>query len=250
MTGALFVTGTDTGVGKTVVTAGLARLLADAGVNVGVMKPAETGHEQAGGGAPSSWPADAGMLKEAARSDDPLEDVVPFIYREPLAPLVAARREDRPVAPDVLDAAFGRLRARHDVLLVEGAGGIEVPLTDELTMGGLASRWKLPILIVCRPNLGTLNHTALTVRAARDQGLRIAGLVICGATEDPDVAERTNPAMLEELTGVSLLAQVPHRPEIGSPRQAAAALADGGMNALALAAQLQSGWAAETADLG
>ena len=223
----IFITGTDTGVGKTVVAGGLARLLTDAGVDVGVMKPAETGHAEGVG-----WPADAAFLREAARSTDPIEDVVPFVYREPLAPLVAARREERPVDPKVLDAAFARLRDRHDLLVVEGAGGITVPLTEDLSMADLAARWALPMLVVCRPNLGTLNHTALTVEAARARGLRVVGLVVSGSDAgSTDASERTNSAMLEELTQVPLLAQVPRRtPSITSPEQAAEALAAGGFN--------------------
>lgn len=217
----LFVTGTDTGVGKTIVTAGIARLLADEGHAVGVMKPVETGHPSDDG-----WPADAGFLALAARTDDPRELVVPFTYSEPLAPLVAARREVRPVDLDAIDAAAAAIAARHDLVLVEGAGGISVPVTDDTDMAGLALRLGLPVLVVARPDLGTLNHTLLTVRYARARGLRVAGVVLCGGRGDAaEVAERTNPPMLEEMCGVPVLGIVPRFGMISGPEKAKEAVA-------------------------
>ncbi len=224
MSGGLFVTGTDTGVGKTVVAAGLARLLADRGIDIGVMKPVETGWP----GPPDGLPADAAMLAAAVRASDPREDIVPFVYEEPLAPLVAARRSRRPVEPGRILSAFRRLRDRHELMIVEGAGGLSVPLTEDLTMAGLAARLELPVLIVARPALGTLNHSVLTVSYARSASLEILGLVVCGA--DPrstDAAELTNPTMLEELCQVPVLGLVPRMPSIGTIDEAAAAVARG-----------------------
>ncbi len=224
MSAGLFVTGTDTGVGKTVVAAGLARLLADRGIDVGVMKPVETGWL----GPPDALPSDALMLAEAARTTDPVEDIVPFVYDEPLAPLVAARRSGRPVEPERIVAAYQRLRERHELMIVEGAGGLSVPLTEDLTMAGLAARIGLPVIVVVRPALGTLNHSFLTVAYARSMSLSVAGLIICGS--DPsttDAAELTNPQLLEELCEVPVLGLVPRAPLITTPNEAAAAVARG-----------------------
>ncbi|BBM68261.1 dethiobiotin synthase [Rhodothermus marinus] len=218
----LLITGTDTGVGKTVVAAGLARLLREAGYRVGVLKPVETGWE----GPPGSWPPDARMLAEGACVDDPPEQVAPCVYAEPLAPLVAARRAGRPVDLDRIEAAWRRLQDR-DWVLVETAGGLSVPLTDTLDYAGLAVRWKLPVLVVSRPGLGTLNHTFLTVHYARSRGLPVVGVVLCGYPEQPDVAEQTNPAMIEEMCHVPVLGRVPRRPAITSADEAAAAVAEG-----------------------
>lgn len=218
----LLITGTDTGVGKTVVAAGLARLLHEAGYRVGVLKPVETGWE----GPPRSWPPDARMLAEGARVEDPPEQVAPCVYPDPLAPLVAARRANRPVELDRIEAAWRQLRDR-DWVLVETAGGLSVPLTDTLDYAGLAARWKLPVLVVSRPSLGTLNHTFLTVHYARSQGLPVLGVVLCGYPQQPDLAEQTNPPMIEEMCRVPVLGRVPRRPAITSADEAAAAVSEG-----------------------
>ena len=217
----LFVTGTDTGVGKTVVTAGLARALSDRGVRVGVLKPVETD-------CPTGVePADGALLAAAARIPGGADAVVPVRYAEPLAPLVAARRENRPVDLAAIDAAFAQVTADSEFVLVEGAGGISVPITDDLDMAGLAARFGLPVLIVARPDLATLNHTFLTVAYARSRGLAVRGIVLSGGRgEEADVAERTNRSMLEEQCGVPVLGMVPRLAEPVTVRAAADALAD------------------------
>ena len=220
----LMITGTDTGVGKTVVTAGLARLLTDSGYRVGVMKPVETGWR----GAPGRFSPDARLLAEAARVDDPAEQVAPYVYPEPLAPMAAARRAGRPVELKRIDAAWGRLQ-HYDWGLVETAGGVSVPLAPGLDYAGLARHWKLPLLVVARPDLGTLNHTFLTIDYARRCGLRVLGVVICRFPNRPDIAQRTNPGMIEELCGVPVLGLVPRRPAIRSAVEAAKAVEESRM---------------------
>jgi dethiobiotin synthetase len=198
-----FVTGTDTGVGKTTVTAYLAWGLRRRSVNVGVMKPIETGHGGQG------WPADAHRLAAAAGVDDPREWVVPYVFAEPVAPWVASRVTSRPVSLSRIMEAAEALMARHDLLLVEGAGGIAVPVTADTTMADLAAQLALPLLIVARAQLGTINHTVLTVTYARARGLHIAGLVLNGGEgAAADLAERTNPDILEAMTGVPIVGQV------------------------------------------
>jgi len=202
----IFVTGTDTGVGKTLVAGALARNLSDRGLDVGVMKPVETGHDE-----PEGWPEDAAFLAEAARVADPREDVVPFDYAEPLAPLIAARRANAPIDVGAILEAFARLKARHPLMIVEGAGGMSVEITEDVDTAGLAVAMDLPVLVVARPDLGTLNHTFLTIEYARSRGLSISGIVICH-TRPPEgsLAEETNPVALEERCGAEILATVPY----------------------------------------
>lgn len=199
----LFVTGTDTGVGKTAVAAAILDLLASEGCRIAPLKPVETGHTGPG------WPGDAACLREAARSGLPQERIVPYVFEEPLAPNVAARRAGSAVAVERLDDTFADSAAQHDGVLVEGAGGLLVGVTDDVLMADLAARWRLPVLIVARAGLGTLNHTLLTVEAARARGVPVVGVVVNGYPADPDVATRTNPAELARLCGVPVLGVVP-----------------------------------------
>jgi dethiobiotin synthetase len=197
-----FVTGTDTGVGKTVVACAIVRGLRRRGLDVGVMKPVETGVGAAG-------PLDARALREAAGVDDPLEDVCPQRFALPAAPAVSAVHEGSAVDVAQLDAAFERLAARHEYLLVEGAGGLLVPVTAELSMAGLAARWELPLIVVARARLGTINHTRLTLEVARGRGLAIAGLVLSHADGPTSPADAANLQALREDPGVQLLGEIP-----------------------------------------
>ena len=204
---AIFVTGTDTGVGKTVVAAGLARLAVDAGLSVGVFKPIETGVTEELG------PLDGCLLKEAARSIQSLDDIVPVQYEEPLAPYVAAQRSGVQVDLDAIDVAWARSRTMHDIVVVEGCGGLLVPITDELTVAHLIQRLDIPVLLVTRAGLGTLNHTALTVAVARQMGLDLRGFILNGFESEQveDIAMQSNPAELVRLTGLAELARLPRR---------------------------------------
>ena len=202
----ILVTGTDTGVGKTAVAAGLTALLRGEGFRVAAMKPAETGHTGPG------WPADAACLREASGLDLPRATVVPFVFAEPLAPNVAARGEGRPVDPLALDAAYAELAAGHDLVVVEGAGGLSVRITDDLDHADLARRWGLPVLVVARAGLGTLNHTLLTVSYAHQRGLRVLGVVVNGMPSRPDAAAATNPDEMRRILaplGVPVLGVLP-----------------------------------------
>jgi dethiobiotin synthetase len=205
----VFITGTDTGVGKTYVGAGIAAALRAHGMDVGVMKPAETGCSTERG---SLVPHDAQLLMKAAGVGDPLDLVVPYRFQEPLAPAVAAEREGRTIAFSKVMTAFRMLSERHGFMIVEGAGGILVPLTGRRSYLDLAASLSLPVLVVARPGLGTINHTLLTVTALRSRRIAIAGIVInhCG-TGQPGLAERTNPAVIERLSRVPVIGIVRHR---------------------------------------
>lgn len=208
-----FVTGTDTGVGKTVVTGGLAGALRRRGVDAGVMKPVQTGvtvaERDRGGG-------DGGFLMRAAGLGDPppLADppdlVTPVCLEAPLAPSVSARLEGAAVDLDLVRRAYARLSARHPFMLVEGAGGLAVPIRGRYLMAHLASDLGLPLLVVARAGLGTINHTVLTVEFARARGLDVVGIVVNGyPATAAGLAERSNPATIADLTGVPILGVIP-----------------------------------------
>ncbi len=195
----LGVTGTDTAVGKTYLSTVLLALLRRKGLRVAAMKPVETGVK-------ADDPAsDAARLRDAAGADDPLEQVRPILISEPLAPWVALARAGGTVDLNALDIAFHALSQARDAILVEGAGGLLVPLTRDLAYDGLFVGWGLDLIVVAGNRRGTLNHTMLTVRAAHDAGLRVRGVILNALGPDRNgIAERTN---LEALT--DLLEPVP-----------------------------------------
>jgi dethiobiotin synthetase len=211
----IFVTGTDTGVGKTVVACALAAWCRARGIDVGVMKPVATGGRPLTEDGRTRWVSeDALALARAAESDDPWRLVNPICYREPLAPLTAARRAHRAVDLAGVLRAFRTLATRHEVIVVEGIGGLLVPLTSKETVAHLAQRLGLPILIVTRPDLGTLNHTLLTVEAARHFQVPVRGVVVNQAHPKPAdpmarLVQRTNPAVLRAYTRV--VGELPYR---------------------------------------
>lgn len=199
---AFFVTGTDTGIGKTTVTCAMAAALRRDGRRVGVAKPFETGCE--GGANGDLIPADAIKLKYFAGCDESLDTICPIRCREPLAPAIALRREGRRVDVKGLASAIFAMVARHDVTFVEGAGGLLVPIAPGVTFADLARDWALPLLIVVGNRLGALNHAQLTVRAAEHAGLEIIGYVVNTLTPAADVAMQTNIEALAALIGPSL----------------------------------------------
>jgi dethiobiotin synthetase len=201
MTG-LFITGTDTGVGKTLVACALARGLREAGIDVGVMKPVETG-------VPIAGPADAKALVRAAGVSDPLELVCPLQFELPAAPEAAARCEGRRADLDSVLAAFETLSSRHEFLIVEGAGGILVPFDEKTTMADLAERLELPVLVVARTSLGTINHTNLTLEACAARRLEVFGVVLSHSTGLLSRADETNLEVLKRSLGTRLLGEVP-----------------------------------------
>ena len=198
----LFVTGTDTGVGKTVVTAALAAALRGRGLRIGVMKPVESGCERRDG---ALFPADAIFLREVSGCEAPLDVVSPYRMERAIAPALAAEAEGVAISLDRIAEAYATLAAEHDIVLVEGAGGLLAPLTSDLTMLDLALRLRLPLLIVARNTLGTINHTALTVRAARTAGASIAGIILNETTPARDDSSSGNADALRRWGGALLL---------------------------------------------
>lgn len=208
----IFVTGTDTGVGKTVVAGALAALLKAEGVDVGVMKPVQSGGIRKNDRLVS---ADSHFLMKAAGVGDELALVNPYCLEPALSPNVAARISGIDIDPVVINRAFEELAHKHDLIIVEGAGGLLVPIRDDFLIVDLIRAMDLPIIVVARPNLGTINHSLLTLRYAQYVGIRTIGLVINGYREETaGVAEKTSPAVIESLSGVPILGILPYVPSV------------------------------------
>jgi len=185
-------------VGKTTVAAGLAAALARRNVDVGVMKPISSGPL-----------TDTRRLRRAAGVKDSLDLITPVQIDKPLAPTMAAKK---PIELAPIWRAYKKLASQHDILIVEGIGGLLVPIRKHFNVADLVARLGLPLVIVARPSLGTLNHTALTVEVARRRGLRVAGIIVNHHRKfPPGEAVRRNPAALEELCGTPVLGVVPWR---------------------------------------
>jgi dethiobiotin synthetase len=182
---ALFVTGTDTGCGKTSVGVALALAARAAGLAVRVLKPVETGCE-------AGVPADALALARAAGDARPVDEICPVRLALPAAPLVAARAEGVEIELASLVSAYERTSSRADLVLVEGAGGLRVPIAPGVEMGDLARALDTPLLVVARAALGTINHTLLTLQAAAAQNLPVAGVVISHTQPGLSRADRAN----------------------------------------------------------
>ena len=201
-----FITGTDTEVGKTVVAGGIARMFRDRGVDVGVMKPVATGAMRRGGRLVSQ---DAELLMQAAACEDDADQVNPIRFERPLAPTVAAELEGRGLSRADLKpiwTAYAKLARGHDMMVVEGIGGILAPIAHGFSVADLAARIGLRLIVVSRPGLGTINQTVLTVEAARTRELDVAGVVFNGLkAESAGDAERTNPKEIERCAGVRIL---------------------------------------------
>ena len=201
----LFVTGTDTGVGKTQASCALLSLLADAGLKPQGFKPYESGC------ASLRAPADTLAMREAAGSTLPVDALCPHRFRAPVAPGVAARRLGKEPDWDVTLAAWERLRGGTAV--VEGAGGLFVPLDSRHDIIDLIATLRLPVLLVARAGLGTLNHTALSLGALAARRIPVRAVLLSRGTPVKDVSERDNRLMLEERHGVPVLGPVPFVPD-------------------------------------
>ena len=204
----LFVTGTDTGVGKTFIARGIAAALRAQGRRVGVMKPVETGCRSGAG----RRPADAIALRTAAGNTLDLDCICPYQLDAPLAPDVAARLEHTRIDPAVIVAAFRDIHRTHDVTVVEGAGGLLVPIAGRYLMADLARDLGLPLLVVVDSKLGAINHTLLTLEAAAARGLAVRGYVLNRASATDDAAAATNASVLAGWTDTPCLGAVDWTP--------------------------------------
>jgi dethiobiotin synthetase len=196
--GGLFVTGTDTGVGKTYVACKLILGLREEGLRIAVMKPAESGGLQ-----------DSRALKKASGSQQLLSEICPFSYKHALAPLVAAKLENRPFDKKRVLNLFRKMQKSHDGAMVEGAGGLRAPYAEGVDTAWLIKAMRLPVVVVARPGLGTINHALLTLEVARNQGLNVVAVVLNGLKGSGGLAEKTNPEIIAQLGGVPVLGPLP-----------------------------------------
>ncbi|OIO38983.1 MAG: dethiobiotin synthase [Candidatus Omnitrophica bacterium CG1_02_49_10] len=198
----IFITATDTGVGKTVIAGAIASALKSAGADVGVMKPVATGGKVS---------PDALFLMRCVDCKDPMELVNPVCLEPPLSPNVAAKISGIPIELELIWSAWKELLKRHEFIVVEGIGGIKVPIKDDFFVTDMIRRMDLAAIIVSRPSLGTINHTLLTIDAARSNGIEVAGVIFNGYKEgETGIAEETNPDVIRDIAGVKILGRVPY----------------------------------------
>ncbi|WP_442600831.1 dethiobiotin synthase [Paenibacillus sp. KN14-4R] len=201
----IFITGTDTDVGKTVITAGIALALKAIGYKVAVMKPVQSGHL-------AHDPAGDGMrLKTLSQSEAPIEDIVGYSFERPVAPGLAAQLAETEIERAYLMDMLDRISVDYDVVLVEGAGGLMVPMGEDWTVADLAQEMKFPVVIVAKPDLGTVNHTALTVMAARQYEIEILGAILnSSSTVEVSLEDvHHNSRMIESFSDVPVMGWVP-----------------------------------------
>jgi dethiobiotin synthetase len=203
----VFITGTDTCVGKTFFACKLAALLRDSGYRVGVMKPAESGCAERQG---RLFPEDAILLKDASASQDPLDKICPYQLREPLAPSVAAQRQGITLEIDRLMDVYDEISSAHDITVVEGAGGLMVPLLPSYTYADFARALKLPVIVVAANRLGMINHLLLTLEHARCKALKVLGYVLNQLESGASLAAETNREALSTLTAVRCAGELPY----------------------------------------
>lgn len=224
----LFVTGTDTGVGKSVVAAAACAALAASGRRVAAFKPVVTGTDEPPEG---GWPPDHELLAAAASAGQAPADVTPHTFGPPVSPHWAAELAGVAIEPQALVASARAAAAGADALVCEGVGGLMVPLAAGYLVRDLAVDLGLPVLVAARTGLGTISHSLLTVEGARAAGLRVAGVVMTPWPRDPAPIERSNRETVERLAGV---------PVAGLPRTTPEHLAHAG-EALPLEAWLEAG---------
>jgi dethiobiotin synthetase len=195
----LFVTGTGTEVGKTVVAAVIARTLARDGRRVAVFKPAVSGLDEY---VDSPVSPDHELLRGAAASDQSDAEIAPYRFGPPVSPHLGAELAGQPIDPARLVAAARDAAAGGEFLVCEGVGGFLVPLTPGYLVRDLARDLRLPVVIAARPSLGTINHTLLTVEAVRAAGLEVAGVVLTPWPDEPGAVERSNRETIGRLGDV------------------------------------------------
>jgi len=198
----IFITGTDTGVGKTVVTASLARCLVNNGLKVNVIKPFQTGCEE-------SNVTDIEFIYKVMEKNFDIDKVCPFRLKKSLSPFYASKLENISYEISEINNTLESIMDDDCINLVEGAGGIQVPIMNNYFMSDLAKDHDLKVLIVARPGLGTVNHTLLTINMAEARGLDVLGIVVSNYPSDPDLAESTNISQLRELLEVDIIGIIP-----------------------------------------
>jgi dethiobiotin synthetase len=217
-----FITGTDTGVGKTLVAAAFIKTIQFLGKKVCGMKPVESGCGREG---EVLIPCDGMFLRQVSHADEPITLVTPCCLESPLAPMAAAEVDGKDINISGIGRVFSELSGRYEVLVVEGIGGLMVPITKDYYALDLAGELGLPLIVVARPGLGTINHIMLTVHCALKAGLTVAGIVInYGQPPENNLAEQTNPKLLSQISPVPLIGTFPYLKSRGEDEITQAAL--------------------------
>ena len=209
---AYFITGTDTGVGKTSITAGLAGAMRKIGIDVGVMKPIATGLPSKTGFKSS----DVTKLVEASSVKDPENLINPVFLPLPTSPYDATKLLELSVDMPLIFEQFKKLLSLHEIVLVEGIGGIMTPIAKNFFVADMIKKMDIEVIIVTRATIGTLNHTVMTCKMCKDYGIKIRGLVINNFDEKGTPAEKNAPVTLYELTGVPILGTIPFIRDLNS----------------------------------
>lgn len=226
MTKGFFITGTDTGVGKTIITAAIVKATRLLGLKACAMKPIETGCKTAAGGQQpeavtgkkkSLIPSDGTFLRNIAGADESLDMVTPVRFEKPLAPMAASEIEGVAVDLKKIRKAFLDLAEKYDALVIEGIGGLLVPIMKDYFVIELAAEFGFPLIVVARPGLGTINHTLLTVNYAVKEGLDVAGIII-NYSRPPDggPAEATNTDIIKQISRMPIIGVFPYLKDMGS----------------------------------
>ena len=218
-----FITGTDTGVGKTIISAALVKAVQFLGFRAVGMKPIETGCKRPAVSRQhrehrddSLIPSDGKFLKAISNSDETLDLITPVRFENPLAPLPASEREGIPVDMEKITNAFATFAHKYTVLIIEGVGGILVPITKDYFVLDMAKDFGLPVIVVTRPGLGMINHTLLTVNYALKEGLTVGGIIInYSRPAEGTIAEQTNPKVLATICPIPVLGIFPYLQNIG-----------------------------------
>jgi len=204
----IFVTGTDTGIGKTVISSAISAFFSlRKQMNVGVMKPFECGLSKTD---KDLLPWDAICLREASGSNDDLNTISPYTLEAPVAPEVAAILEHVNIDINMVDKIYHSLAKSHDLLVIEGAGGVLVPIRENFFFADLIQKWNAPTLIVSRLGLGTINHTLLTNHLLKERGIKVLGVILNNTDGLGDLPAQTNPDILRKYLDVPVLGIFPH----------------------------------------
>jgi dethiobiotin synthetase len=203
----IFITGTDTGVGKTIIAAGLVAALKEQGIDVGVMKPLESGAPSFGS---APIPQDALYLKEIAGVHDDINLINSYCFQAPLAPGVAAEQAGVEVDLKRIKVQYDELKGRHQFMVIEGAGGLLVPIAQGILLPELIKLLDLPLLLVARASLGTINHTLLSLYYCQQEGLEVKGVIMSKSMPEADPSETSNPQVIVEWSAVPLLGTLPY----------------------------------------
>lgn len=218
MSNGFFITGTDTGVGKTIITAALVKAAQHLGFKAMGMKPIETGCRKTVCSRQHTEyrnnfliPLDGKFLREISGTEESLDLITPVRFENPLAPMPASEMEGISIDIRAITDAFAALAHIYNVLIIEGVGGILVPITKDYSVLDMAKDFGLPVIVVTRPGLGTINHTLLTVKCALNEGLTVAGVIINNSRPaEGTIAEQTNPEVLEKICPVPILGIFPY----------------------------------------